>query len=327
MVVYDRYGLYTIIIKYQNPNANKYMQENSSIKPPPKLPPLKEVIASHGLLARKSLGQHFLLDSAITDEVARYAGELADYNVIEVGSGPCGLTRSLLAAGAKSVTVVEKDDRCLAIAEELMAAWGDGRMKIIHGDALKVDLQQEVAHPRKIVANLPYNVGTMLLINWLDDVYKYGLEAYSSLTLMFQEEVAQRIVAAPDSDDYGRLAVICQFLCEVRYDFQLPPEAFSPPPKVYSAVVTLTPREKPLYPVSKNALEKVVAAAFGNRRKMLRSSLKSLGIAADELLQKSGIDGSLRAEVLSVAEFCKLAQHYEILTKALPPQQPTSVTN
>ena len=289
------------------------------IKTPPKLPPLKEVIAKHGLFTRKSLGQHFLLDGSITDEVARYAGDLTGYNVIEVGSGPCGLTRSLLAGGAKSLTVVEKDDRCIAIAEELRDAWNDGRLKIIHGDAMKVNLLEAAPAPRKIVANLPYNVGTMLLIHWLEDVYQHschpalvaGSGAYESLTLMFQEEVAQRIIAAPDTSEYGRLAVICQFLCECRYDFQLPPEAFSPPPKVHSAVVTLTPREKPLADMSKAALEKVVAAAFGNRRKMLRSSLKTLCVNVEELLKTAEIDGTLRAEVLDVPTFCKLAQAYE----------------
>jgi len=278
----------------------------------PKLLPLQQVINQHGLFTRKSLGQHFLLDGAITDEVARYAGDLREYNVIEIGSGPAGLTRSLMSAGAKSLTVVEKDDRCIAIAQELADAWADNRLKIIHSDALKVDLLAEVPAPRKIVANLPYNVGTMLLLHWLDDVYK-NVGAYASLTLMFQEEVAQRIIAVPDTSEYGRLSVICQFLCDVRYDFQLPPSAFSPPPKVHSAVITLTPREKLLFPVSKNALEKVVAAAFGNRRKMLRSALKSLGINAEELLEKAGIDGTLRAEVLDVATFCQLAMAYEAM--------------
>ena len=277
----------------------------------PKLPPLKEVIGKHGLSTRKSLGQHFLLDGSITDEVARYAGDLHEFNVIEIGCGPCGLTRSLLAAGAKTLTVVEKDDRCIAIAEELRDAWGDGRMKIIHDDAMSVDLLEVVSAPRKIVANLPYNVGTALLIKWLEGIYQAGQGAYTSLTLMFQEEVAQRIIAAPDTSEYGRLAVICQFLCEVRYDFQLPPSAFTPPPKVHSAVITLTPREKPLTSVAKNSLEKVVAAAFGNRRKMLRSSLKTLGVSVDKLLEIAKIDGTLRAEVLDVAEFCRLAAAYE----------------
>ncbi len=275
------------------------------------LPPLKDVIAKHGLFTRKSLGQHFLLDGGITDKISLYAGSLTDCNIIEIGSGPGGLTRSLLAAGAKSLTVVEKDSRCIAIMEELAAAYGDNRLKIIHGDALKVNLLELVPAPRKIVANLPYNVGTMLLLHWLDDIAGHGAEAYESMTLMFQDEVAQRIIAAPDTSEYGRLSVISQFLCECRYDFQLPPEAFSPPPKVHSAVITLTPRPKPLFPVSKKALEKVVAAAFGQRRKMLRSALKQLGVPVEELLERAGIDGTLRAEVLDVATFCRLTQAYE----------------
>ncbi len=282
--------------------------------PPSKLPTLKEVIARHELGARKALGQHFLLDSGITDKIALYAGDLKEHNVIEIGPGPGGLTRSLLAAGAKTLTVVEKDARCIAIMQELAEAWNDNRLKILNADALKVDLLKEVPSPRKIIANLPYNVGTLMLLNWLDEIAAHGAGAYSSLTLMFQDEVARRIIAAPDTDDYGRLSVISQFLCECRYDFQLPPNAFSPPPKVHSAVVTLTPREKPLFPVSKTALEKVVAAAFGQRRKMLRGALKSLGINTEELLEKASIDGTRRAETLSIEVFCKLTENYQPLT-------------
>lgn len=275
------------------------------------LPTLKEVIDKHGLYTRKSLGQHFLLDSRITDKIALYAGELQNCNVIEIGPGPGGLTRSLLAAGAKSLTVIEKDGRGIAVMEELADSWDDGRLKIIHGDALKTNLLELVSAPRKIVANLPYNVGTQLLLNWLDDIAEHGRTAYESMTLMFQDEVASRIIAAPDTSEYGRLSVISQFLCECRYDFQLPPGAFSPPPKVNSAVITLTPHGKPLFPVSKNAIEKVVAAAFGQRRKMLRSALKPLGVPVETLLEQAGIDGTLRAEVLDVATFCNLAQVYE----------------
>ena len=277
----------------------------------PTLPPLKDVIAAHGLGARKSLGQHFLLDSRITDKIALYAGELAGCNVIEIGPGPGGLTRSLLDAGAKSVHVVEKDERCIAIMQELQQAYGANRLNIVHEDALEVDLLT-VPAPRKIVANLPYNVGTLLLLKWLDDIYK-DPTSYQSLTLMFQKEVAERSIAAPDCSDYGRLSVISQFLCECRYDFELPPGAFSPPPKVSSAVITLTPRAKPLAPVKKETLEKVVAAAFGQRRKMLRGSLKSLGVNVEALLEKAGINGTLRAEVLDVMTLCRLAAAYESL--------------
>ena len=271
------------------------------------LPLLKETINKYGLITRKSLGQHFLLDSAITDDIAKYAGDLTGYNVIEIGSGPGGLTRSLLSAGAKSLTVIEKDDRAITIMEELANHWNDGRLNIIHGDAMKVDLLESVPFPRKIVANLPYNVGTAMLINWLDDIYKNPSENYASLTLMFQEEVAQRIIAKADTSEYGRLAVICQFLCDCRYDFILSPEAFFPPPKVHSAVITLTPRPQPLFPVKKEKLEKLLAAAFGQRRKMLRSSLKQLGVPVEELLEQAKIDGTLRAEVLTVEDFCRLA--------------------
>lgn len=276
----------------------------------PSLPPLKEVIAKHELSTRKSLGQHFLLDGEITDKIVLHAGDVKNHHIIEIGPGPGGLTRSLMEAGAKTLTVVEKDARCIAIMEELAGAWSDNRLKILNADALKVSLLTEIPEPRKIVANLPYNVGTLMLLNWLDDIAQHGAAAYTSLTLMFQDEVASRIIAAPDTSDYGRLSVISQFLCECRYDFQLPPSAFSPPPKVNSAVITLTPREKPLYPVSKVALEKVVAAAFGQRRKMLRSSLKQLGVNIEELLKKAEIDGSLRAEVLDVLTFCRLAEVY-----------------
>lgn len=279
------------------------------------LPPLKDIIAKHGLSSRKSLGQHFLLDSAITDKIALCAGDLKNYNVIEIGSGPGGLTRSLLSAGAKSLTVVEMDVRCIAIIDELKALMDDSsRLTVIHDDALKINLLEIVAAPRKIVANLPYNVGTQLLINWLDDIAVYGAGAYSSLTLMFQDEVARRVIAEPDSGEYGRLSVISQFLCECRYDFILPPEVFLPPPKVTSAVITLIPRPRPFFPVSKTVLEKVTAAAFGQRRKMLRSSLKQLDVAVEELLEKAGIDGRLRAENLNVLTFCRLAQAYELAT-------------
>jgi 16S rRNA (adenine1518-N6/adenine1519-N6)-dimethyltransferase len=284
---------------------------------PETLPPLKDTIRQHGLDARKALGQHFLLDSRITDRIVVYAGDMKEHHLIEVGPGPGGLTRSLLAAGAKSVTVVEKDERCLAIMSELAMAYGADRMHILHEDATKTDLVAAVPAPRKIVANLPYNVGTLMLLNWLDDIYKHGPSAYTSLTLMFQKEVAERIVAAPgDGADYGRLSVICQFLCECRYDMELPPGAFSPPPKVSSAVVTLTPRAKPLSPISKEVLERVVAAAFGQRRKMLRGALKSLGVDTEALLKAANVDGTRRAETLDVPTLCRLAEAYVSLCGA-----------
>jgi len=261
------------------------------------------------LLARKSLGQHFLLDSTITDQIVLYAGNLKDCNVIEIGPGPGGLTRSLLNAGAKKLFVIEKDDRCIAIVEQLKEL-AEGRLEIIHGDALDIDLLTAVPAPRKVVANLPYNVGTAMLIKWLNAIYS-GKEAFESLTLMFQKEVALRITADHGNKDYGRLSVLCQWLCDCRYDFDLPPYAFTPPPKVSSAVVTLTPRPKPLADVSKEALETILAKAFGQRRKMLRSALKGLAVPADELLKKAGIDGTLRAEQLDVATLGRLAKIYK----------------
>jgi 16S rRNA (adenine1518-N6/adenine1519-N6)-dimethyltransferase len=274
------------------------------------LPSLKTVINAFGLDARKSLGQHFLLDTRITDKIARYAGDLRDFNVIEIGPGPGGLTRSLLAAGCRHLVVVEKDDRCLAALAQIKEIAGD-RMEIIHGDAMEFDPVASVPAPRKIIANLPYNVGTPLLVRWLGMVAEQGNSAFDSLTLMFQKEVAERIVAEPGNKDFGRLAVLCQWLCECRYDFELPPGAFSPPPKVSSAVVTLSPRKEKLVDVSQDALEMVMAKAFGQRRKMLRSALKGLAVPADVLLEKSGIDGSKRAEQLDVMTLCKLAQVYE----------------
>jgi len=280
------------------------------------LPPLKRVIETHGLLARKSLGQHFLLDPGITDTIVRYAGNIDDCNVIEIGPGPGGLTRSLLAAGAKQLFVVEKDDRCITIMQQLQSVAG-GRLQLIHGDALEVDLLRAVAAPRKIVANLPYNAGTAMLLKWLGEIYlssPTGGRGYESLTLMFQKEVAERITANPGCKDYGRLSVISQWLCDCRYDMELPPQAFTPSPKVSSAVVTLTPRPVPLVAVSKEVLETVVAKAFGQRRKMLRSALKGLAIPTDKLLEAAEIDGSQRAEQLDVVTLARLALVYQQLS-------------
>ncbi len=278
------------------------------------LPPLKSVIDQFGLAARKSLGQHFLLDSRITDKIAKYAGDLTQCNVIEVGPGPGGLTRSLLNAGAMHLTVVEKDDRCIAALSQIKDIAGE-RMHILHGDAMEFNAIKDVPGPRKIIANLPYNVGTALLLEWLDAIATDGPQAFLSLTLMFQKEVAERITAEPHTKDFGRLSVLAQWLCDCRWDFELPPGAFSPPPKVSSAVITLTPRAQKLVEVKKEHLELVVAKAFGQRRKMLRSALKGLAIAADTLLEQAGIDGTLRAEQLDVATLCRLAEIYGKLIK------------
>ena len=266
------------------------------------LPPLREVIARHGIAARKSLGQNFILDLNLTRRIARAAGRLNDATVIEIGPGPGGLTRSLLAEGARRVVAIERDPRCLAALGELAAHY-PGRLELIAGDALALDPATLSEAPRKIVANLPYNIATALLLRWLDRICDY-----ESLTLMFQREVALRLVAPPRGPAYGRLSVLVQWLCEPKILFDLPPRAFVPPPKVTSSVVSLTPRPTPLAPAAKPALERVTAAAFGQRRKMLRSSLKTLGIPVEPLLAAAGIPPTARAEELSVPEFCALAR-------------------
>jgi 16S rRNA (adenine1518-N6/adenine1519-N6)-dimethyltransferase len=266
------------------------------------LPPLREIIARHGIAARRSLGQNFILDLNLTRRIARAAGRLDHASVIEIGPGPGGLTRALLMEGARVVVAIERDPRCLVALGELQARY-PGRLRLVEGDALALDPAALSDAPRKIVANLPYNIATALLLRWLDRIGDY-----ESLTLMFQREVAERLVATPRSPAYGRLSVLVQWLTEPRILFDLPPRAFVPPPKVISSVVMLTPRAVKLAPAAKPALERVTAAAFGQRRKMLRSSLKPLGLPLDELLAATGIPPTARAEELSVAEFCALAR-------------------
>lgn len=266
------------------------------------MPPLREVIARHGIAARKSLGQNFILDLNLTRRVARAAGSLDTGTTIEIGPGPGGLTRALMAEGARRVVAIERDPRCLAALAELAALYPD-RLQIIDGDALALDPAAVTEAPRRIVANLPYNIATALLIKWLDRI-----RDYESLTLMFQREVAERLVASPRSGAYGRLSVLVQWLCDVTIAFDIPPRAFTPPPKVTSSVVRIVPRAEPLAPTDKATLERVTAAAFGQRRKMLRSSLRSLGQPPEPLLAAAGIAPTARAEELSVAEFCALAQ-------------------
>ncbi len=266
------------------------------------LPPLREVIERHDLAPKKSLGQNFLFDLNLTSKIARQAGDLRDQPVIEVGPGPGGLTRALLAQGAL-VTAIERDERCLGALAEIEAHY-PGRLRVISGDALEQDfstLFPGAVKPR-IVANLPYNVGTQLLLNWL--LVEPWPPFYASMTLMFQREVAERIVAAPDTDHYGRLGVLAGWRTQAKIAFDVPPQAFTPPPKVTSSVVHIVPRDNPL-PCDATALGRVTQAAFGQRRKMLRQSLKPIGGAA--LLEKAGIDGARRAETLSVAEFVALA--------------------
>lgn len=268
---------------------------------PEPLPPLREVIARHGLAARKSLGQHFLLDLNLTGRIARGAGRIEDGTVIEIGPGPGGLTRALLDNGARSVVAIERDDRALAALQEIADAY-PGRLRVIAGDALQVETADIGEAPRRIVANLPYNISTALLLRWLRRI-----DAFESLTLMFQTEVVDRLAAEPRSPDYGRLSVITQWLCEVRPLFNIDKRAFTPPPSVMSTVVRLIPRAIPLAPADFATLEKVTAAAFGQRRKMLRSSLKSLG-DPEALLAATGIPPTARAEEVSVEGFCALAR-------------------
>jgi len=260
------------------------------------------VIARHGIVARKSLGQNFILDLNLTRRIARAAGPLDHGTTIEVGPGPGGLTRALLAEGASRVVAIERDPRCLAALAELAALY-PGRLEIVEGDALTLDPVALTDAPRRIVANLPYNIATALLLKWLDRI-----AGYESLTLMFQREVAERLVAAPRSSAYGRLTVLVQWLCEARILFDIPARAFTPPPKITSSVVRLVPRAVPLAPADKATLERVTAAAFGQRRKMLRSSLKSLGVPVEPLLAATEIAPTARAEELSITEFCALAR-------------------
>ncbi|MEQ9673783.1 16S rRNA (adenine(1518)-N(6)/adenine(1519)-N(6))-dimethyltransferase RsmA [Roseovarius indicus] len=272
------------------------------------LPPLREVIATHGLSARKSLGQNFLLDLNLTAKIARAAGDLAGSDVLEIGPGPGGLTRGLLAEGARKVLAVEKDSRCIPALEEIAAAC-PGRLQIIEGDALEVDPLAHLTPPIRIAANLPYNVGTELLVRWLTP--KDWPPFWESLTLMFQREVAERIVAQPGGKAYGRLAVLAQWRCDARIVMSLPPGAFSPPPKVSSAVVHLTALPAPRYPANPKILQDVVARAFNQRRKMLRAALKGLGPDIEDRLLAAGIKPTDRAEVVSLEQFCALARGFE----------------
>ncbi len=266
------------------------------------LPPLREVIERHGLQAKKSLGQNFLLDLNLTSKVARTAGDLSQATVIEVGPGPGGLTRALLMNGARRVVAIERDERCLAALAEVSAHY-PGRLEVIPGDALKTDFAALAdGGPVRIVANLPYNIGTELLVRWL--TVPSWPPFYASMTLMFQREVAERIVAAPATANYGRLGVLAGWRTQAKIAFDVPPQAFTPPPKVTSSVVHLVPRESPL-PADVKKLGRVTEAAFGQRRKMLRQSLKSLG--GERLLEATDIDGTRRAETLSVDEFVRLA--------------------
>ena len=272
------------------------------------LPPLREVIAAHDLKAKKQLGQNFLLDLNLTAKIARQAGDLSGTDVLEIGPGPGGLTRGLLAEGARHVLAIEKDERALPALAEIAEAY-PGRLTVIHGDALQVDPRAHLTPPIRIVANLPYNVGTELLVRWLTP--PRWPPFWQSLTLMFQKEVAERIVAKPGSKAYGRLALLAQWRTDARVVMHLPPEAFVPPPKIHSAVVHLTALPEPRYPADPAVLSRVTAAAFNQRRKMLRSSLKGLHPQIETLLEQVGIPPTARAEEIGLEQFCALARALE----------------
>ncbi|WP_421703677.1 16S rRNA (adenine(1518)-N(6)/adenine(1519)-N(6))-dimethyltransferase RsmA [Aliiroseovarius sp.] len=269
------------------------------------LPPLRQVIESHGLVAKKSLGQNFLLDLNLTSKIARQAGDLSECDVLEVGPGPGGLTRGLLAEGARKVLAVEKDSRAMGALAEIAEVY-PGKLETINADALDLNPLDHLTPPIRIVANLPYNVGTELLVRWLTP--KDWPPAWESLTLMFQREVAQRITAQPGSKAYGRLATLAQWRTQATITMELPPEAFSPPPKVHSAVVHLKALPEPRFPADANKLQSVVATAFNQRRKMLRASLKGLHPEIEEVLTSVGIKPTARAETIELEAWCALSR-------------------
>jgi 16S rRNA (adenine1518-N6/adenine1519-N6)-dimethyltransferase len=274
--------------------------------PEAELPPLREVIAAHGLMAKKSLGQNFLLDLNLTRKIARAAGPLDDCTIYEVGPGPGGLTRALLAEGAKRIVAVERDERCLPALKEIADAY-PGRLEIVSADALAIDETHLLQGPVRIAANLPYNIASALLVKWLT-----GPRFWQSLTLMFQREVAERLVAAPRSKAYGRLSILTQWRARAKISFDVSPRAFTPPPKVTSSIVRIEPCE-PVAECALSDLEAVTAAGFGNRRKMLRQSLKTLTPQAEALVLKAGLDPTARAEQLSVADFAALARAWRAM--------------
>ena len=270
-----------------------------------KLPPLKDVISKHKLSAKKSLGQNFLLDLNLTSKIARYAGNLEQSDVLEVGPGPGGLTRSLLNEGARKVVAIEKDTRCIAALEEVQTQFA-GKLKIVQGDALATEVRQYLTHPVQIIANLPYNIGTELLVRWLNPTTWPSF--WQSMTLMFQKEVANRIVASPGSKAYGRLSVMAQWRCNTKIAFNIPATAFTPPPKVESSIVHFEALKEPRFPAEVNKLEFVVSKAFNQRRKMLRGALKGHFKNVEEGLLAIGVVPTKRAENVTIQEFCLMAQ-------------------
>lgn len=270
-----------------------------------KLPPLKDVISRHKISAKKSLGQNFLLDLNLTSKIARYAGNLEQSDVLEIGPGPGGLTRSLLNEGARKVVAIEKDTRCIAALEEIQIQF-PGKLKIVQGDALSTEVRQYLTHPVQIIANLPYNVGTELLVRWLNSTTWPSF--WQSMTLMFQKEVANRIVASPGSKAYGRLSVMAQWRCNTKIAFNIPATAFTPPPKVESSIVHFEALKEPRFPAEVNKLEFVVSKAFNQRRKMLRGALKGHFKNVEEGLLAIGVVPTKRAENVTIQEFCLMAQ-------------------
>ena len=271
------------------------------------LPPLREVIAAHGLNAKKSLGQNFLFDLNLTRRIARAAGAGDGGTFYEVGPGPGGLTRALLSEGADKVVAVERDARCLPALDEIAEAY-PGRLDVLSGDAMTLDERELLPPGARIAANLPYNVGTALLIKWL--TAQSWPPLWASLTLMFQKEVAQRIVAQPSTEHYGRLSVLAQWRCTAKILFDVNRNAFVPPPSVTSSIVRLEPRPEPLAPARLEDLEKITAAAFGQRRKMLRQSLKGLAPDAEARIAAAGLDPTARPEDLSIADFAALSRAF-----------------
>ncbi|MEO0666782.1 MAG: 16S rRNA (adenine(1518)-N(6)/adenine(1519)-N(6))-dimethyltransferase RsmA [Pseudomonadota bacterium] len=269
------------------------------------LPPLREVIATHDLRAKKALGQNFLLDLNLTAKIARQAGDLTGTDLLEIGPGPGGLTRGLLAEGARRVLAIEKDARCLPALAEIAAAY-PGRLSVVEGDALQINPLDHLTPPIRVAANLPYNVGTELLVRWLTP--PVWPPFWETLTLMFQREVAERIVAQPGSKAYGRLAVLAQWRADVRIAMSLPPEAFTPAPKVSSAVVHLTALPAPRFAADPDVLSRVVAAAFNQRRKMLRAALKGVAPDIEDRLRAAGLKPTDRAEQVPIEGFCALAR-------------------
>lgn len=274
------------------------------------LPPLRDVIREHDLRADKRLGQHFLLDTNLLQRIVSLAGDLEGRTVLEIGPGPGGLTRALLQSGAGRVIAIERDPRCIEALGELTAA-ADGRLTVIEADALTVDLASVASGDRlSVVANLPYNIGTALLLRWLD-----RLDTIENMTLMFQREVAERLAASPRTKSYGRLSVLVQWLCKAERLINLPAKAFVPPPKVASSIIGLTPRDQPLAPADKRTLERVLAAAFGQRRKMLRTSLKSLIPNPLPFLATAELKDTARAEEIDIDGFCRLSRAIEALNE------------